>query len=127
MTRWVVDGMNVIGSRPDGWWHDRDRAARRLVGNLQRWRRECEQPVLVVLDGHPNDVLPAGTHDGVHVLYASSSAPDAADDRIAELVAGHWDPASLTVVTSDTDLAGRVRAHGAAVEGAGTFLRRIGA
>ena len=24
--RWLVDGMNVIGSRPDGWWKDRDSA-----------------------------------------------------------------------------------------------------
>ena len=22
--RWYIDGMNVIGSRPDGWWRDRD-------------------------------------------------------------------------------------------------------
>ena len=26
----VVDGMNVIGSRPDGWWRDRAGASRRL-------------------------------------------------------------------------------------------------
>jgi len=29
--RWFVDGMNVIGSRPDAWWRDRDRAMLRLV------------------------------------------------------------------------------------------------
>jgi hypothetical protein len=23
MTEWVVDGNNVMGSRPDGWWRDR--------------------------------------------------------------------------------------------------------
>ncbi len=35
MERLVVDGMNVIGSRPDGWWRDRAAAARRLVGRLE--------------------------------------------------------------------------------------------
>ncbi|MBV9088657.1 MAG: RNA-binding protein, partial [Mycobacteriaceae bacterium] len=24
--RWIVDGMNVIGTRPDGWWKHRRRA-----------------------------------------------------------------------------------------------------
>ena len=30
----VVDGANVVGSRPDGWWRDRPGAARRLAGRL---------------------------------------------------------------------------------------------
>ena len=33
--RLVVDAMNVIGTRPDGWWRDRDGAARRLIAALQ--------------------------------------------------------------------------------------------
>ena len=28
---WLVDGMNVIGSKPDGWWRDRTGAMRRLL------------------------------------------------------------------------------------------------
>ena len=36
----IVDGMNVIGTRPDGWWRDR-RAARRATGRGPgpAWRR----------------------------------------------------------------------------------------
>ena len=30
----VVDGANVVGSRPDGWWKDRAGAARRLHERL---------------------------------------------------------------------------------------------
>ncbi len=30
----IVDGANVVGSRPDGWWHDRVGAARRLRDQL---------------------------------------------------------------------------------------------
>src|SRR4029077_3074554 len=33
--RVIVDGNNVIGSRPDGWWRDRPGAARRLGAQLQ--------------------------------------------------------------------------------------------
>src|ERR1700685_627690 len=32
--RWLVDGMNVIGTRPDGWWRDRHRAMVNLVDLL---------------------------------------------------------------------------------------------
>ncbi len=35
--RWLVDGMNVIGTRPDGWWKDRHAAMVRLVGQLELW------------------------------------------------------------------------------------------
>ena len=34
MSRFVVDGMNVIGSRPTGWWRDRPGAMRGLVEEL---------------------------------------------------------------------------------------------
>jgi len=30
----IVDGANVVGSRPDGWWRDRAGAARKLAGKL---------------------------------------------------------------------------------------------
>ena len=31
MPRLIVDGSNVMGSRPDGWWRDRDGARIRLT------------------------------------------------------------------------------------------------
>ncbi|MFC7657917.1 hypothetical protein ACFQV8_17970 [Pseudonocardia benzenivorans] len=34
MTVLVVDGANVVGSRPDGWWRDRAGAAARLATRL---------------------------------------------------------------------------------------------
>ena len=33
-THVFVDGNNVMGSRPDGWWRDRSAAARRLIAEL---------------------------------------------------------------------------------------------
>jgi predicted RNA-binding protein with PIN domain len=123
----VVDAMNVIGSRPDGWWRDRDGAARRLVGRVQALARDVDEDVTIVLDGRPLDDLPEGVHDGVRVLYARRSGRDAADDRIVELVEGLDVPGDATVVTSDRELGRRVRELGATTTGAGSFLARLDA
>jgi uncharacterized protein YaiI (UPF0178 family) len=122
MTRWVIDGMNVIGSRPTGWWRDRPRAMRGLVEELRAFADETGEPVTVVLDGKPFD-LEGG--NGVTVRFASRRGPDAADDDIAALVSADGDPAGLSVVTSDAHLARRVREVGASVVGAGEFRRRL--
>jgi predicted RNA-binding protein with PIN domain len=121
VSRWIVDGMNVIGSRPDGWWRDRRGAMRRLVDELGVLARAGGERVTVVLDGRPFDL------DGgpVEVRFASRRGPNAADDDIAAIVAEDADAAGLLVVTSDADLERRVREHGAAVEGAGAFRRRL--
>jgi hypothetical protein len=116
--RWLVDGMNVIGSRPDGWWHDRRGAMVALVHALG----ELGEPATVVFDGRPFD---APYVPGVEVLFAERGGRNAADDRIAALVESDTEPAELLVVTSDRDLAARVEAAGAGVEGAGSFRRRL--
>jgi uncharacterized protein YaiI (UPF0178 family) len=113
---WFIDAMNVIGSRPDGWWRDREGAIRRLIAEIEAWAQE---PVTVVLDAGPDDVL--GTAGMVTVIRARRRGRDAADDEIVELVA----PGDL-VTTSDAALAARVRARGGSVEGAGSLLRRLG-
>jgi hypothetical protein len=118
VTRWLVDGMNVIGSRPTGWWRDRPGAMRRLVGEL----RELAEPVTVVFDGRPFEIEDAGQVD---VRFASRRGRNAADDDIARLVAEDDDPAGLCVVTSDGELAERARAGGAQVMGAGAFRERL--
>jgi predicted RNA-binding protein with PIN domain len=113
--RLIVDGMNVIGSRPDGWWRDRHGAMRRLVAALERHATGDE--VIVVLDGAPFDL----ESERVDVRFASRRGPDAADDDIAA-IAREGD----TVVTSDAGLEQRVRERGAAVVGAGAFRRELG-
>jgi predicted RNA-binding protein with PIN domain len=125
MPRTVVDGMNVIGSRPDGWWRDRDEAVRRLLRRLQQAVTRSDEALTLVLDGRPPPDLVEGDHGSVDVRYARRRGRDAADDRIVELVAADTEPASLRVVTSDRALADRVTALGATTEGAGAFLRRL--
>jgi predicted RNA-binding protein with PIN domain len=121
MTRWIVDGMNVIGSRPTGWWRDRPRAMRELVGELEAFAARSGEPVSVVFDGRPFDL----ESDAIDVSFASRRGPNAADDDIAALVESSAEPGELSVVTSDADLARRVSAAGASVVGSGEFRRRL--
>jgi predicted RNA-binding protein with PIN domain len=121
--RWLVDAGNVIGSRPDGWWRDRAGAARRLVDELRTWAEAEGVPVTVVLDAGPDDLL--GSSGRVEVVRAPQPRPNAADDEIVRLLSTTYEPSEAIVATSDADLAARVRALGARVEGAGSFRRRL--
>jgi predicted RNA-binding protein with PIN domain len=119
--RWLIDGMNVIGSRPTGWWRDRRGAMRELVAQLERFAADTGEEVTVVFDGRPFE-LETG---GVEVLFARRLGRDAADDDIAALAERDADPATLRVVTSDAELCRRVEAAGAKAVGAGSFRRRL--
>jgi predicted RNA-binding protein with PIN domain len=123
MSRWIVDGMNVIGSRPDGWWRDRDGAVVDLTRVLRAWAAGSGDEVTAVFDGRRPAELGDGDGGDISVVFAGRGA--SADDEIVRRVAADPAPASLRVVTSDAQLAGRVRAAGASVEGAGEFRRRL--
>lgn len=112
--RWIVDASNVIGSRPDGWWHDRDRAARRLAGAVARWAASTGNPTTLVLDG-PVAGLEPGAHDGIEVAVAHWRGRNAADHEIVRMVEDDEEPSTLRVVTSDRRLRERVEELGARV------------
>ena len=57
--RWYVDGMNVIGTRPDGWWRDRDAAMTHLVDLLERWAATEGEDVVVVFFAVPAQLHPS--------------------------------------------------------------------
>src|SRR5688572_29893141 len=120
--RWLVDGMNVIGSRPDGWWKDRHAAMVGLVESLEAWAAGGDDEVIVVFEHPPKPTIGS---ERIEVASAPESKPDAADDEIVRLLGDADDPAEWTVVTSDRRLTGRVRATGAAIETAGPFRRRL--
>lgn len=109
--RWIVDGMNVIGSRPDGWWRDRHRAMVTLVERLEQWRADGDD-VTVVFERPPTPPIASLI---VTVAYAPRPAANSADDEIVRLVHADDQPTDLRVATSDRALAERVRAAGASV------------
>jgi predicted RNA-binding protein with PIN domain len=122
--RYLVDGMNVIGSRPDGWWRDLDAAVIRLARCLAAWQAAEGVEVTVVFDGRPPPALEDVDLGSLQVAFAGKGRP--ADDEIVRRVGTDPDPGSLRVVTSDRPLAERVRAAGAGeVVGAGGFRRML--
>jgi predicted RNA-binding protein with PIN domain len=119
--RWLIDGMNVIGSRPDAWWRDRDAAMARLVDLLERWVAETGEDVTVVFERPPSPPIRSTV---IEVTHAPRPRADAADDEIVRRLAAE-PPGQVWVVTSDRLLADRARNAGAVVEGADSFRRRL--
>ena len=120
--RWLVDGMNVIGTRPDHWWRDRDAAMLRLVDMLERWAADSGDEVTVVFERPPRPPIRSTV---IEVAHAPRPRPKSADDEIVRRLRADPDPAAVRVVTSDRWLADRVWAAGASVEGADSFRSRI--
>jgi predicted RNA-binding protein with PIN domain len=102
----VVDGANVVGSRPDGWWKDRAGAARRLHERLLTADLSHDQVVLV-LEGAAKGGVPAGRDGQVRTVHAKGSG----DDEIVNQ-AGRPDD-TVVVITADRMLQSRVAAVGA--------------
>jgi predicted RNA-binding protein with PIN domain len=119
-----IDGNNVMGAAPDGWWRDRPGAARRLLDRVRCYASSADRPVTIVFDTALPD-LPEGDHDGVTVRYATRRGRNAADDRIVELLEGVRGP--VEVVTSDRELISRASGPGRRQTGAGAFVRLLDA
>lgn len=114
--------MNVIGSRPDGWWRDRHAAMVRLVDLLERWAASSGEDVTVVFEQPPSPPISSTV---IEVAHAPRPRPDSADDEIVRRLRAIAVPADVRVVTSDRWLADRAWAAGATVEPAESFRARI--
>ncbi|MFF7007559.1 NTP pyrophosphohydrolase [Streptomyces fimicarius] len=107
----IVDGANVVGSVPDGWWRDRHGAAVRLRDALAPYATSglpgLPGPVelVLVVEGAARGVASVA---GVRV----ESAPGSGDDLIAGLAAGVAPDRDCVVVTADRGLRRRVEAYG---------------
>ena len=135
----VVDAANVVGSRPDGWWHDRAGAAERLLAALTTLARvglaeepaEGELPVVrrwpeivAVLEGEARAAATDGaaTEGAVTVVLAEHDG-DTAVVAAVQRRAAEGRPA--TVVTADRGLAQRVRVAGGTVMSPSRLLRML--
>lgn len=114
----IVDGANVVGSRPDGWWRDRAGAAARLRDRLaaavERGVLPAAVGVVLVVEGRARDIDRSARISVV-------AAPGSGDDAIVGVVGNAGGAA--TVVTADRGLRDRVTALGASVVGPGTLYR----
>ena len=100
----VVDGANVVGSVPDGWWKDRAGAARRLHERLLVADTGYDEIVLV-LEGQAKGGVRAG-RDG-HVTTVHASRDGDAEIR-AQARSATEDGARVAVVTADRALGANV-------------------
>ena len=104
----VVDGANVVGSRPTGWWRDRPGAAKRLHQAIATADLDYDAIVLV-LEGQAKRGQPAGVDGGVRTVHAPGSGDDAIVDQVRARTA---DGEDVVVVTADRGLKERVTAAG---------------
>ncbi len=126
--RWVVDGNNVFGSRPDGWWNDRPAAQRRLAQRTAEWCRTHDDEVLLVFDAPLADETARLAGGNLTIVESSRRGRDAADHEIVERLAAledSGDTADVRVITSDKGLRERIPAW-ASVWGVGRFRDLIG-
>jgi predicted RNA-binding protein with PIN domain len=125
LVRWLVDGMNVIGTRGGGfesWWKYRDAAMLRLVDLLERWAAAEGEDVTVVFERPPSPPIRSSV---IEVAHAPRPKRDAADHEIIRRLRADHDPRNVQVVTSDRWLSERASAEGASVVGAAGFRTRL--
>ncbi len=119
--RWIIDAMNVIGTRPDGWWRDRHAAMVHLVDLLERWAASEGEEVMVVFEQPPRPPIHSSVIDVAHARRARANSAD--DEIVRRILAG--DAHDIRVVTSDGWLADQCRAAGASVEPAQAFRDEV--
>jgi predicted RNA-binding protein with PIN domain len=119
----VVDGANVVGSRPDGWWRDRAGAAARLHGRLAVADTTYDVIVLV-LEGQAKAGVPCGRDGHLLTVHAAKDGDSAIVEEAAKArEQGH----DVVVVTADRELAQRVDSLGARTMSPGWLLAQIAA
>ena len=100
----VVDGANVVGSVPDGWWKDRAGAARRLHERLLVADTAYDEIVLV-LEGQAKTGVRAGRDAHVTTVHASRDGDAEIRDQARRAVGAG---SRVVVVTADRALAANV-------------------
>lgn len=117
----VVDGANVVGSRPDGWWRDRAGAARQLHERLLAADlHHGTGGVLLVLEGAARAGVRVGTVGPVRVVHA----PGEGDDEIVARAVAALSSNAVTVVTADRGLRARLP-EGVLARGPGWLLDQL--
>lgn len=116
----IVDGANVVGSRPTGWWRDRAGAAKRLHEAIAATDLGYDAVVLV-LEGDAKRGQPVGDDGAIHTVHAPGSGDDAI---VQQVLTRSRDGDDVVVVTADRLLRERVAAAGGSSIGPSWLLAR---
>jgi 8-oxo-dGTP pyrophosphatase MutT (NUDIX family) len=130
----LVDVANVMGSRPDGWWHDRLGAAARLRDQIAGAARDGLPAQLLGLPGKTwwpevHLVVEGQARDlqsvpGVEVYAAERDGDELLADLAAAQVAERPDD-YVIAVTADRELRSRLEDAGASVVGPNAVLNAL--
>lgn len=118
----VVDGANVVGSVPDGWWKDRAGAAAKLAHQLASASLPFDV-IELVLEGKERAGVPTGTIEHLEVVHAGGSGDDEIVARCHSLAARG---AHVTVVTADRGLLARLAPLEVTPQGPRELRSRLG-
>jgi predicted RNA-binding protein with PIN domain len=126
-TFWLIDGNNVYGSRPDGWWNDRAAASGRFTQRVAEWCHTHSDAVTIVFDAPVPDSTLMLAGGNLAIEQAPRRGRNAADDHIVDLLErGDVDRVHrVNVVTSDKGLRQRLP-DAVVVIGVGRFRELIG-
>ena len=105
-SRVFVDGNNVMGTRPDGWWRDRAAAARRLVAEISPPALGHGGVWTIVFDWNDLPAMPPSKC--LTVIHTKQGRPGRVDARNLELVHKRSEQEASLVYTSDAKLHTRI-------------------
>jgi hypothetical protein len=118
----IIDGANVVGSRPDGWWRDRPGAAGSLHEKLSTAGLP-QNEVVLLLEGEARRGVHAGQVGRVRTVHAAGSGDDAIVEQVRQCGVGNG--RDVVVVTADRELRDRVEAVGASTRGPKWLLDQL--
>lgn len=112
VTRWLLDGNNIMGAIFHGWWNDRVGSQRRLASMVGLWARSHDDPVELFFDGPLDGEAVANSGGNLSVTFAQSFERDAADHlivaRAEEVLADPDAVPAIVAVTADRGLIARL-------------------
>lgn len=118
----VVDGANVVGATPDGWWRDRAGAATKLHERLLLADTPYDEIVLV-LEGKAKGGIPPGRDGHVRTVHAPRDGDSAIIKATGQAIEkGH----QVTVITADRALRAQAEFTGAQVMSPSWLLDQLG-
>jgi len=121
----LIDGHNLIGQLPGLSLQDPD-DEEMLVRQLQSYRARTGKRLTVVFDaGTGSGLAQSRSQGGVEVVFAGQGS--SADAVIARRMRNEPNPGAWLVITSDRDVAERVRRQGARVQSSVEFTAELGA
>jgi hypothetical protein len=121
----VVDGANVVGSRPDGWWRDRAKAAGRLHGRLAVADSDdlaSYDEIVLVLEGQARAGVPEGRDGSLRTVHAPR---DGDATIVAQASKAQQKGHDVVVVSADRALVMRAEGVGARAMSPGWLLDRL--